>query len=160
MVNKPGGFFLHPVYLGAIGVLVLNNFWLKQSGYAPWLAGKLSDVALMVFMPAVLCVWWVLGKVCWDLLMKAIRDSRAQENYFPPRMVVAASLLVSGLVMTLLQISSHVSSFYYQVLNPINQALWGWGIMPPTQDPSDILTCGFLVVPYLLFQQQRRLLAQ
>ena len=119
-----------------------------------------SLILLIEYTPAVLCVWWVFGKVCWDLLMKSIRDSRAQENYFPPRMVVAVSLIVSGLVMTLLQVSSHVSSLYYQVLNPINQALWGWGIMPPTQDPSDILACVFLVVPYMLFQQQRCLLAQ
>ncbi len=46
---------LHPVFLGALALLVVNDHVLKGSGLAPgWLTGKLSDFAGLVVAPVVL----------------------------------------------------------------------------------------------------------
>ncbi|WP_437531399.1 hypothetical protein WME79_02440 [Sorangium sp. So ce726] len=46
---------LHPLWLGALALLVLNDHVLKGSGLLPgWLTGKLSDVAGLLVAPAVL----------------------------------------------------------------------------------------------------------
>jgi|GEM_PF-534315 len=45
----------HPVSLVAIGVMVLNDHVLKQA-YGTWWTGKLSDVAGLIFFPALVAV--------------------------------------------------------------------------------------------------------
>jgi len=50
-----GAPLLHPVALGAIGLLLVNDHVLKAR-WPGWLTGKLSDVAGMVFFPLLLFV--------------------------------------------------------------------------------------------------------
>ncbi len=51
----PAGEFLHPIPLAALVLLVLNDWWLKPSGWATgFLTGKLSDVAGLLFFPLLL----------------------------------------------------------------------------------------------------------
>lgn len=45
---------VHPLWLGAFGVLLLNDYVLKASLDAPLLTGKLSDVAGLIVAPVVL----------------------------------------------------------------------------------------------------------
>ncbi|KYF51085.1 hypothetical protein BE08_09470, partial [Sorangium cellulosum] len=46
---------LHPLWLGALALLVLNDHALKGSGLLPgWLTGKLSDLAGLLVAPAAL----------------------------------------------------------------------------------------------------------
>lgn len=45
---------MHPVTLGALGVLLVNDWLLKPLWQSDWTTGKLSDLAWMVFAPPVL----------------------------------------------------------------------------------------------------------
>lgn len=46
---------LHPLFLSALVLLVINDHWLKGSGILPsWLTGKLSDFAGLIVAPVVL----------------------------------------------------------------------------------------------------------
>ncbi|HPU39342.1 MAG TPA: hypothetical protein PLS63_07200 [Microthrixaceae bacterium] len=49
----PGDFLLHPVALGAIVTLIVNDWVIKARWPGP-IAGKLSDIAGMVFFPLLL----------------------------------------------------------------------------------------------------------
>ena len=122
----------------------------KRSGYCPWLAGKLSDVAIMVFLPALLCAWWLLFQLGIQRVFK-----RREHIPFPTQSVMMTAILIAGLAMISLQLSENVSEFYYEVMNKINQTLWNRNICYPTQDPTDIITCLFLIVPYVLFKKTR-----
>ena len=45
------------VFLGALLLLVLNDFWFKQAGFMPgWVTGKLSDVAGLIVAPVTLAL--------------------------------------------------------------------------------------------------------
>lgn len=49
----PGDFLLHPISLGAITVLIVNDWYIKR--YWPgFVAGKLSDLAGLIFFPLLL----------------------------------------------------------------------------------------------------------
>ena len=45
---------MHPVTLGALGVLLVNDLVFKAFWPGAWVPGKLSDLAWMVFAPPVL----------------------------------------------------------------------------------------------------------
>ncbi len=50
---------VHPVWLFGLGVLVVNDHYLKGAGLLPgWLTGKLSDVVGLLCAPAVLALLW------------------------------------------------------------------------------------------------------
>ncbi|MGK3997266.1 hypothetical protein [Sorangium sp. So ce1024] len=52
---RPHRSLLHPLWLGALALLVLNDHFLKGSGLLPgWLTGKLSDFAGLLVAPAAL----------------------------------------------------------------------------------------------------------
>jgi hypothetical protein len=54
---QPGDLLLHPLSLGALGLLLLNDHALKSAWPGP-ISGKLSDVAGMVFFPTFLVSAW------------------------------------------------------------------------------------------------------
>jgi hypothetical protein len=70
---------LHPVALGAIGLLILNDHVLKDV-WAGTLTGKLSDVAGLVFFPLFVASLWLLAA-----------DGRIGRARQPPITVVAIS---------------------------------------------------------------------
>lgn len=56
---RPSAAFVHPLFLAALIILVLNDHWLKGSGILSGVVtGKLSDVAGLLVAPAVLA--WVV----------------------------------------------------------------------------------------------------
>ena len=51
----------HPVTLGAVALLLVNDWLLKPLWHSDWTTGKLSDLAWMVFFPPLLAVCAVAG---------------------------------------------------------------------------------------------------
>jgi hypothetical protein len=83
---RPERALLHPLWLVALAVLVLNDHALKGAGILPGaLTGKLSDVAGLVVAPALLATLvrvrgprgWVLAHVAVGLVFSAIQLSAA-----------------------------------------------------------------------------------
>ena len=54
---RPEAALLHPLWLLSLGVLVLNDHFLKGSGLLPgWITGKLSDLAGLIVAPVLFAV--------------------------------------------------------------------------------------------------------
>lgn len=79
---KPRHALTHPLWLGALGLLVLNDHALKGAGLLPgWLTGKLSDFAGMLVAPVILAVivqvsskrGWTLAHVAIGVVFAAIK---------------------------------------------------------------------------------------
>jgi hypothetical protein len=64
----PSRDLVHPLFLGAVGVLLLNDHVLKGSGLLPgWFTGKLSDFAGLYFFPVLAFAvldWVTRGRAC------------------------------------------------------------------------------------------------
>lgn len=88
---------LHPVALGAVAVLALNDHW----GKAAWpglVTGKLSDLAGLLFFPLVL-------QAIWELTAGRRRGA-------PSRRVLVGAALLTALVFTLVKVSPAAAELY------------------------------------------------
>lgn len=156
-MKKPkfrGDFFPHPVNLVAIAVLVFNNHWLKPSGLCPLLAGKLSDIAIMIFLPTLICLGVELFRHLFHTFHIAISKNKsiyAQETYVPSKILVLISIFISALLMTVLQISNTASNVYNALICYLNDLLFfGRTTHESVQDISDLISLLFLIIPYFL----------
>jgi hypothetical protein len=145
--TRPGDGLLHPVALGAIVVLVINDQWLK----AAWpgaVTGILSDVAGLVVAPLALqAIWevaaWALGR--WS---------------GPRRRVLAAAIAIVGVGFVLLQVWPPATEAYRAGLGWLQwpfaalAALVRDGTLPPAQpviavgDVGDLLALPALAISW------------
>ena len=161
-MNRPvfaGSFFLHPVYLISIVVLVINNLWFKSSGLFPWLAGKLSDIAIMIFLPALICLGvQFLRHMGHTAVMVFKRNQINKEtvDYTPSMFLIIAAIAISAGLMTAMQFSETTSAVYYQTILTLNDWFFAGRIThPPVADPTDLLSLLFLIIPYYLLSKTR-----
>jgi hypothetical protein len=133
---------LHPVCLAAIGLLVLNDHWLKAHDPS-WLTGKLSDAA---------------GLVVFPLVLAALVRSRAG-------VAVAATALGFALVKT---VPAATDAYRYGLGTlqwPFAAASAVWhdravpGLVPveAVTDPTDLIALPFVLVPLMLMRRCSRL---
>jgi cysteine-rich repeat protein len=121
---RPERVFLHPLWLLALVLLVLNDHFLKGSGLLPGMVtGKLSDFTGLVVAPA---------------LLAALLPWRRRATW-------AFAHLAVGLVFTLLQLSPALAQLW--------TALLGMLSIPSrfVSDPSDLLALPMLAVSHLFF---------
>ena len=113
---------LHPLWLGAVATLALNDHLLKGSGLAPgWFTGKLSDVVGLFAAPLLLAVFLrVSSRRAWALAHLAI-----------------------GVVFSAIQLSSTAADAWSSLMG-----LFGfpWSI---TSDPTDLLALPALGVSFV-----------
>jgi hypothetical protein len=155
MRNIAAGALLHPVALGAVVLLVVNDHVLKR--VCPgWVTGKLSDFAGMVFFPLFL-------QGIWEIAAKANR------GFAPSRRILLAAVVSTGLVFGWTKMTATGADAYRY-----GMALLRWpmrwvagktdGRLVPcafAQDPTDLLALPMLVVGYWIggarcFDQRRR----
>ena len=113
---------LHPVWLGAVATLAINDHLLKGSGLLPgWFTGKLSDVAGLFAAPLLLAVLLrVSSRRAWALAHAAI-----------------------ALVFAAIQLSSGAADAWSKVMGLIG---FPWSI---TSDPTDLLTLPALALSFV-----------
>lgn len=127
---------LHPIILGAIALLVINDHWLK--GAAPGVVtGKLSDIAGMIFFPVFLAAGLELARV---------RSHR----------LVVYCAIATGLVFAATKTIPVAAEAYRYGLGALQwpfHALFGNGRYAPvamTMDPTDLIALPALIVPVWL----------
>lgn len=109
---QPERALAHPVWVGALVVLLANDHVLKGAAILPVaLTGKLSDVAGLIVAP---------------ILLASLLRLRSQRG-------LMGSHLAVGLVFTALQLSSAVSESWAVLWSTF---AWGWST---TMDPTDLL---------------------
>jgi hypothetical protein len=153
LVRAPGGLALHPTTLLALALLVVNDHWAKEH-FANALTGKLSDLAGLALVPAVLVATIELASG------RAARDR--------PRWVLAAAL-VTGAIFAACKLSLTGAELY--------RSHWGWlrapwdhlnswahGLPAPpgprrvafARDPSDLVALLALLVPWWAAREPQR----
>ncbi len=88
----PGSALLHPLALGAVALLILNDHVFKTR-WPSWWTGKLSDLAGMVMFPLLLQALWEQAGV-W-----------AGRGFRPSRAVLVTCVLLTGLVFSATKLS-------------------------------------------------------
>jgi hypothetical protein len=112
---------IHPLWLGALALLAINDHMLKGSGHLPgWLTGKLSDFAGLVVAPA--------------LLAALLRLSS--------RRALVAAHAATGLVFAAIKISP-AAARAFEALTALTP--FPWSI---TVDPTDLLALPALAVAF------------
>ena len=87
---RPGDGLLHPIALGALGILVLNDRILKTTWPGP-VTGILSDVAGLIVAPLAI-------QAAWEVTAWAVGRWRG-----PSRPVLAVAILVVGVAFAAVQ---------------------------------------------------------
>lgn len=114
----------HPVWLGALALLVINDHVLKGAGLLPgWMTGKLSDFAGMLVAPALLAV----------LLRLSTRRSFALAHVAVG--FVFAAINVSPPVAALVELGSSYTPFPWTI----------------TVDPTDLIALPALLLSFRVF---------
>ncbi|MBX2798886.1 MAG: hypothetical protein KTR31_14515 [Myxococcales bacterium] len=122
MRTRPIRALLHPVWLGALALLVVNDHLLKGAGWLPgWMTGKLSDVAGLVVAPVLLAALLGAGH----------------------RRAVAACFLAVGIVFAALQVVPGAAVVWDAALTSVGLP---WQTVA---DPTDLLVMPVLVLAYL-----------
>lgn len=121
---SPERALLHPAWLGALALLILNDHVLKGAELLPlWLTGKLSDVAGLLVAP---------------MLFAAVGRART------PRAVALAHLAV-GAVFAALQLSAPFAAVWGGLFETLGVGWVTW------QDPTDLLALPALALSWALF---------
>lgn len=121
---RPSRVLLHPLWLGSLAVLVLNDHVLKGSGLLPGVVtGKLSDFAGLVVAPALLAALVrVRGPRGWLLAHAAV-----------------------GLVFSAIQLSASAAALWSAAMAAVG---FPWVI---TRDPTDLLALPALALSAFAF---------
>lgn len=139
----------HPIPVLAIGVLLLNDHWLKSEWGHP-LTGKLSDVAGLLFFPL--------------LLVALVEVSQAASRHYrgPSRRLLMAAVVATGVVFALVQVFPPMTEVYRVTLAALQRPAvalevfldtGGFAAMPQvtvTPDASDLLALPALAVAYAI----------
>ncbi|WP_426756663.1 hypothetical protein [Myxococcus sp. Y35] len=88
----PGSAMLHPLILGAVALLILNDHVFKAR-WPSWWTGKLSDVAGLAMFPLLL-------QGLWERL-----TARNGDDFQPSRAVLHGCILMTGLCFSAIQVS-------------------------------------------------------
>ena len=139
----PAGELLHPATLAAVLVLVLNDHLLKGSAAPPWLTGKLSDVAGLVFFPL------LLTAVIDVALLAAARLGVLPRADFSLRHgKLAAAIAATALIFTAIKLSPSAAD--------TAQVAWSW-LWPGARlvcDPSDLLALPALAAAWIIGRRE------
>ena len=157
--RAPGAFagsaLLHPVVLGAVALLLLNDHVLKAR-WPSWWTGKLSDVAGLAFFPLLLqALWEVVG-------------SRTGRGFHPSRRVLVACVVLTGLCFSATKVSADAARVWQWALGGLQwPARLVWALLTSgrvprivpvehTVDVTDLLTLPALLVPLYVGWRRRR----
>lgn len=125
--------------MGSIGLLVLNDWWLKDSNYSGWWSGKLSDLAGL-FALSVLLIG-LLG-----------RDSLSARSLSWSLVLVSVVSVVFIMMKTTETGRASVESIWGLILAPLRSIFGEWDTRPISivKDESDVVAVpmAFLAILY------------
>ena len=147
--SAPADGMLHPVILGAVALLLLNDHVLKQA-MPGLLTGKLSDVAGLVFFPLLLVGIWEVAAVRLGGAVPA------------GRFVVAVMVIVSGVAFASVKTVPLANQAYRETLGAMQwpftfaASIADGGPAPAfvpvrlAADPTDLVALPVLLVPFVI----------
>jgi hypothetical protein len=137
-----GDGLLHPVAIGAIALLVLNDHVLKAA-FPGFVTGKLSDLAGLIFFPLFLQAAWEVGQ--------SIRGTASSSS----RSALTYSVLLTGLAFAVIKIHPGAADLagaifgWLQWLIALAPAHGPWSTHIVT-DWTDLIALPALLIPWLI----------
>ena len=123
----------HPVSIGALIILLLNDHWWRQ--VAPsWVTGKIGDFTWLIFAPFLLA-----AILAW---LMPLRLKHREE------IIGRGSIVVVGLVFAFAKTIPAFHSLTIQVL----ETLTGWGNVL-RMDPTDLVALPALMIAWLIWER-------
>ena len=144
-------FALHPVFLVSFVVMVLNDAFLRPSGVWPLFTGKVSDVAVLIFLPAVGALAVVYVKYCIHLVAAGFFHTGIA--YALTRWTALFSIAVTALVFTLINISPSCNALYVKMINAVNVLAPVYPELGSTMDATDLITLPALYLSYVIMRK-------
>jgi len=151
----PGSFIIHPLSLFSVLVIIFNDFYIKPSKNFPLIAGKLSDIFLMIFLPIFLSFIFVFIKYLINSILIIFKKD-LEENYKLPYFIIIISIIISGSIMILLQTSDWFNLFFQKEIIILkeffsNRKYYNINL---TKDLYDLISIPFLIIPYLFLKRR------
>jgi hypothetical protein len=132
----PAGEFLHPIPVVAVLVLVINDWVLKGSELAPpWLVGKLSDFAGLLFFP-------LLTTAALDTALVLFRSKGV--DFTLRRYKLAASCLATGVIFAAMKTLPQVALLLESILSVLGMEAH------IVTDPTDLMALVSIAAAYQL----------
>lgn len=121
-------YFVHPLPLLAVSVLILNDHFLKFR-FPSALTGKLSDFAGLFFFPLLLCAIWNLLR---NVLRRLRESNPSSFSDLTFRQLVIA-ILITDLIFVSVKLNPAIARIYISLLDQIG--------FPSrvTHDPTDLM---------------------
>jgi len=137
----PATEFVHPLPLGALALLAINDHLLKGSGLLPgWLTGKLSDLAGLFFFPLLLTAICDVVLFGWNVIARRTLFDASLRRW---KLAAAASL--TGALFVAIKLSPAVADRYLWLVDHIDLI----DLLRPgriAQDPTDLIALPVLAV--------------
>ncbi|NMO18897.1 hypothetical protein HPC49_16590 [Pyxidicoccus fallax] len=136
---------LHPVVLGAVVLLLLNDHVFKAR-WPSWWTGKLSDVAGLAMFPVLLQALWEKAR------------ARTGREFHPSRAVLVACVVLTGLCFSAIKVSADAGRAWQWALGTLQwpaRAVWALltghptprvALVAHTVDATDLFTLPALLV--------------
>lgn len=144
------GFALHPVFFVSFLLMAANDLFLKPSGLCPAAAGKLSDLAIVLFLPAVAALGFVWLKYCASGIAGLRLDPRLT------RTDAAVCVIAVDAVLAAINLSETFRSSFAAFMNGINVLRPLVPVLGATRDPTDLVVLPASLAAYFLLEKESR----
>jgi hypothetical protein len=139
----PAGELFHPIALGFLALLVVNDHVLKGGPAPGWLTGKLSDVAGMASFPLVVTA--AVDSALWLVAMLG-----APVDFTLRRWKLGAAIALTGALMIAIKLSAGAAGRVAGWLADL------WGHAAIVADPTDLFALPALGIAWWIGAQELR----
>ncbi len=135
--EMPGDLLLRPVPLLAVGLLVLNDHWLKRV-FADGVTGKLSDIAGLVFVPLLIVAIVELVRAAFRVEWRATTRT------------LGVSVVAVGIIFAAAKVSPATAHLFGDVLGAVRYPVRGdLDRVVIAHDLSDLVALPALAIAWL-----------
>ena len=146
-------FIFDPVFVVSFLVMVINDIFLRKTGIAPLFFGKLSDAAILIFLPAVGALLICFIKYLAFTTLWASSTIRPAPYYHLTQPVLLISVIFTGTVFTMIKASDFFNDLYIRLINSVNILHPLFPRLGSIKDPTDLFMLPALAVSYCVLRK-------
>lgn len=149
----PAFWILDPVFIFGGLLIWFNDTFLKTDRIYKPVAGKLSDIGLMIIVPAFICLVTTLFKYIYYSGRFLGTGTRTKRWHFVPSLYESIpAAFATALFFLLLQVSTDFAKTYIRALNHLVPGFWNFKV---TADWTDLFCLPVLVLPVWTMHHKR-----
>jgi hypothetical protein len=144
--------FIHPAFIGGFFLMLVNDLFLRPSTLFPVVTGKISDFAVLVFLPAVGSLFLLYVNYLVSLVRAAVLKTGPAAVTFTLFDLVIP-VVFTGAVFTGIKAVPSINALYVDWLNSVNVLKAVIPSLRCVQDPTDLIALPSLIVPCLVLRR-------